>query len=483
MCPALWLARCPCSGRKGATNPFVVLAVVAATWWLASTLASVWKKKRGATPVGKSGKIAILAAVVVAVVLAVALKGGKKPGTATTGGTGTKQVTTQTGGEATAGLPRLVDLGAGKCIPCKMMAPILEELKKEYQGRLQVEFIDVWENRGAGDKYGIRVIPTQIFFDPSGKERFRHEGFFSKDDILAKWKELGFDFKASPGASQLPAFERLEPAQKDTRPRDQVCYMCDGDIGPKTLVVVKTAKGDVRLCGPHHYFVMYSCLTEDKAGFEKKVSVTDWATGKLVPATEAVCLYGVDEKTGRPTIKAFANRDAAAKEMQSAGGSIIAFAALQEKELAHRCGFCDRACYPQDAARVVVGSVHTWGCCCHCALGVAARTGKDIEVHERDRLTGDEIVVKTLDGRIASLEPPAAVAWFGQRKRPDGSWGSAGCFHQGFFTNAENLKKWVETQPDETGRLIPIQKALAGKMKLTPQQIQKACKIGECAPR
>jgi thioredoxin 1 len=72
-----------------------------------------------------------------------------------------------------------------------MMAPILEELKKEYAGRLKVEFIDVWENPDEGAEYGSRMIPTQIFYDASGKELFRHEGFFSKADILAKWKELG----------------------------------------------------------------------------------------------------------------------------------------------------------------------------------------------------------------------------------------------------------------------------------------------------
>jgi len=94
-------------------------------------------------------------------------------------------------------LPRLVDLGAGKCIPCKMMAPILEELKKTYAGRLDVLFVDVWENPDAGKKYGINVIPTQIFYDAAGKELFRHEGFFGKDDILAKWKELGVDLSAS----------------------------------------------------------------------------------------------------------------------------------------------------------------------------------------------------------------------------------------------------------------------------------------------
>lgn len=92
------------------------------------------------------------------------------------------------------GLPRLVDLGAHKCIPCKMMAPILEELTKEYAGRMVVEFIDVWENPAAGQKYGVRMIPTQIFYDRAGKELFRHEGFMSKEDILAKWREFGHTF-------------------------------------------------------------------------------------------------------------------------------------------------------------------------------------------------------------------------------------------------------------------------------------------------
>ena len=62
-------------------------------------------------------------------------------------------------------LPKLLDLGAGKCIPCKMMFPVLDELKKEYAGKLEVEFIDVWQNPDAGKQYGIEVIPTQIFYD------------------------------------------------------------------------------------------------------------------------------------------------------------------------------------------------------------------------------------------------------------------------------------------------------------------------------
>ncbi len=91
-------------------------------------------------------------------------------------------------------LPKLLDLGAGKCIPCKAMAPILEEMKATFSGQLDVEFIDVWESEGAGEKYGIRMIPTQIFFDAAGKELFRHEGFYARADMLAKWKSLGYTF-------------------------------------------------------------------------------------------------------------------------------------------------------------------------------------------------------------------------------------------------------------------------------------------------
>ncbi len=98
-------------------------------------------------------------------------------------------------------LPKLLDLGADKCIPCKMMAPVLADLKTNYARRVEVEFIDVWKNPEAGKSYKIRLIPTQIFFDTSGKERFRHEGFFGKEDILAKWKELGVDLKGKDAGS------------------------------------------------------------------------------------------------------------------------------------------------------------------------------------------------------------------------------------------------------------------------------------------
>ena len=110
-------------------------------------------------------------------------------------GAGSASQTATSGEFSRAARPRLLDLGAGKCIPCKMMAPILDELKEEYAGRLDVEFIDVWQNRDAADRYGIQSIPTQIFFDASGKELYRHQGFFAKEDILKKWKELGVDLE------------------------------------------------------------------------------------------------------------------------------------------------------------------------------------------------------------------------------------------------------------------------------------------------
>ncbi|MBN2591788.1 MAG: thioredoxin family protein [Sedimentisphaerales bacterium] len=93
------------------------------------------------------------------------------------------------------GVPKLLDLGSDTCIPCKEMAPILEELKTEYAGIFQVEFMDIRKEPPLAEVYNIKLMPTQIFFDASGKERFRHEGFYSKEDILAKWKDLGLELK------------------------------------------------------------------------------------------------------------------------------------------------------------------------------------------------------------------------------------------------------------------------------------------------
>jgi len=127
----------------------------------------------------KIGKIVIVVALTAAVAGVIAVKQNKS-------GSQQSQIVSK-------GLPVLIDLGAGTCIPCKLMAPILQELKTSFADKLQVKFLDVHENPDLISKYSVRVIPTQIFYGPSGKELFRHEGFMSKEDILAKWKELGVE--------------------------------------------------------------------------------------------------------------------------------------------------------------------------------------------------------------------------------------------------------------------------------------------------
>ena len=73
------------------------------------------------------------------------------------------------------------------------MIPVLDELAADYEGRLEIEFIDVKVDKEAVAHYGIRLIPTQIFFDAAGGELFRHEGFIARETILAKWAELGLE--------------------------------------------------------------------------------------------------------------------------------------------------------------------------------------------------------------------------------------------------------------------------------------------------
>lgn len=89
------------------------------------------------------------------------------------------------------GMVTMIDLGANKCIPCKMMAPIIEEVREEYKGKAAIIFLDVWEDRTPVRIFKIRVIPTQIFFDKTGKEVYRHEGFMDKKTIVAILEKLG----------------------------------------------------------------------------------------------------------------------------------------------------------------------------------------------------------------------------------------------------------------------------------------------------
>jgi thioredoxin 1 len=92
---------------------------------------------------------------------------------------------------ATAARPRLLELGSLRCQACLEMAKVLDALRASQGEKLQVDFIDVFEQPDAPEKYGISLIPTQILYDGAGKEIFRHTGYFSHDDILARYRELG----------------------------------------------------------------------------------------------------------------------------------------------------------------------------------------------------------------------------------------------------------------------------------------------------
>ena len=134
-----------------------------------------------------------------------------------------------------APLPKLVDLGSDTCIPCKKMAPILETLKTEFAGRFDVQFIDVRKKPAAGRPYRIRVIPTQIFLSSEGTQLFRHEGFFSREDILGTWKKLGFEFQ-NPAADDVASKPPEEPADLDHK---VMAYYFHGDMRCITCLAIE----------------------------------------------------------------------------------------------------------------------------------------------------------------------------------------------------------------------------------------------------
>jgi len=90
-----------------------------------------------------------------------------------------------------SGRPSLVDFGSKGCRPCDMLAPILETLGKKYEGKANVLFISVRDEPILAARYGIESIPVQIFFDKSGKETFRHVGFYPQEEIEKKMAEMG----------------------------------------------------------------------------------------------------------------------------------------------------------------------------------------------------------------------------------------------------------------------------------------------------
>jgi len=133
------------------------------------------------------GRIAVLAALAAGIVAVMAAKHWSGPADPPAGARPLRK-----------DLPTLIDIGGGKCTACTMMVPVMESLARDFAGRLNVRMLDVLEDPET-DKYKVGLIPLQVFEAPGGKELFRHEGFMSREDILAKWKALGYDLDAPPG--------------------------------------------------------------------------------------------------------------------------------------------------------------------------------------------------------------------------------------------------------------------------------------------
>lgn len=95
-------------------------------------------------------------------------------------------------------LVTFIELGSVNCVPCKMMQPVMKEIEEIYGDKIEVIFYDVWQakHKDMGSKYKVRVIPTQVFLDAEGKEFHRHEGFYSRDEMVKMLdKQMGIKRK------------------------------------------------------------------------------------------------------------------------------------------------------------------------------------------------------------------------------------------------------------------------------------------------
>ena len=89
------------------------------------------------------------------------------------------------------GMVTMIDLGANRCLPCKMMAPIMEKLEKRYKGKAAIILIDIVKEYDRAKRFKFRTIPTQLFYDEEGKEVYRHAGFMSEEAIVEQLKKMG----------------------------------------------------------------------------------------------------------------------------------------------------------------------------------------------------------------------------------------------------------------------------------------------------
>jgi thioredoxin 1 len=102
-------------------------------------------------------------------------------------------------------MPILLEFGRGWCIPCKYMKPILEDMSKAYSGKAIVMTVDMDANKDLVRDFRIRMMPTQVFLTPDGKEFLRNEGTFEREQIMQVFAKMGLPAPGRPGAAQVPA--------------------------------------------------------------------------------------------------------------------------------------------------------------------------------------------------------------------------------------------------------------------------------------
>ncbi len=99
-------------------------------------------------------------------------------------------------------VPVLLEFGRGWCIPCKYMKPILEDMGAAYQGKAIVMTVDMDANKDLVRDFRVRMMPTQVFLAPDGKEFFRNEGTLERNQIAFVFGKMG-----------LPEINPVRPAQ------------------------------------------------------------------------------------------------------------------------------------------------------------------------------------------------------------------------------------------------------------------------------
>jgi len=117
-------------------------------------------------------------------------------------------------------MPVLLEFGRGWCIPCKYMKPVLDDMSKGYAGKAIVMTVDMDANKDLVRDFRIRMMPTQVFLMPDGKEFFRNEGTLEREQIAQVFTKMGLGQPGAQGAvpGQFPqaAAPQAPPAYPGT---------------------------------------------------------------------------------------------------------------------------------------------------------------------------------------------------------------------------------------------------------------------------